>query len=63
MQTECFLYSSSKDGLNAVLGVGEGQKSKMPNVSNLYSMPMNDGLLLLLGQHITVVINVSDVRA
>jgi len=60
VQTECFLYSSSKAGLNAVLGVGEG---KMPNVSNLYSMPMNVRLLLLLGQHITVVINVSDVPA
>jgi len=35
----------------------------MPNVGNLYNMPMNDRLLLLLGQHITVVINVSDVPA
>ena len=35
----------------------------MPKVSNLYSMPMNDRLLLLLGQHITVVINVSDMTA
>jgi len=26
-------------------------------------MPMNDRLLLLLGQHITVVINVSDMPA
>jgi len=26
VQTECFLYSSPKAGLNAVLGIDEGQK-------------------------------------
>jgi len=28
VQTECFLYSSPKAGLNAVLGIGEGQNAK-----------------------------------
>jgi len=27
-QTECFLYSSPKAGLNVVLGIGEGQNAK-----------------------------------
>ena len=34
VQTECFLHSSPKAGLNAVLGIG---KVKMPNSSNLYA--------------------------
>jgi len=28
VQTVCFLYSSPKAGLNAVLGIGEGQNAK-----------------------------------
>jgi len=28
VQTECFLYSSPKAGLNAVLGIEEGQNAK-----------------------------------
>jgi len=37
VQTECFLYSSPKAGLNAVLGICELAKVKMPNISYLYA--------------------------
>ena len=55
MQSECFLYSSPKAGLNGVLhvGVGKGQNAKHYQFV-AYSMPMiamNDRLLLLLGFH------------
>jgi len=49
VQAECFLYSSPKAGLNAVLGTSEGKNAK--HYSNLYSMIMNDRLLPLLGLH------------
>jgi len=37
VQTESFLYSSPKAGLNAVLGLGIGEGQNVPYISNLYA--------------------------